>query len=147
MTANVDHQQLLRLLGDAVNRRNFDRFDEIFHADAVLEYPQSGERFRGIANIRGQFENYPELDPHNSESELQEVIGGTTYVLTPSYTVVGVEGSGDRGVAIIRVRYPDNSIWFVINLYELRDGRIARSRAYFAPEFEAPDWRRPYWDS
>ena len=141
---DIDHQLLLRTFGDAVNRRDFDRFDEIFEADAVLEYPQSGERFRGIESIRGQFENYPEMDPQNSESELQEVIGGTTYVLTPSYTVVGVDGSGDRGVAIIRVRYPDNSTWFVINLYELRNGRIARSRAFFAPEFEAPEWRRPF---
>jgi ketosteroid isomerase-like protein len=146
MTGNVDHQQLLRLFGDAINRRDYGSFDQIFQADAVLEYPQSGERFRGIESIRGQFEHYPEMDPQNSESELQEVIGGTTYVLTPSYTVVGVEGSGDRGVAIIRVRYPDRSIWYVINLYELRDGRIARSRAFFAPEFEAPEWRRPFQD-
>jgi ketosteroid isomerase-like protein len=141
---DIDHQLLLRTFGDAVNRRDFDRFDEIFETDAVLEYPQSGERFRGIESIRGQFENYPEMDPQNSESELQEVIGGTTYVLTPSYTVVGVDGSGDRGVAIIRVRYPDRSTWWVVNLYELRNGRIARSRAFFAPEFEPPEWRRPF---
>ncbi len=143
---DIDHQQLLRSFGDAVNRRNFDKFDEIFDADAVLEYPQSGERFRGMANIRAQFENYPEMDPQNSQSELQEVIGGTTYVLTPSYTVVGVDGSGDRGVALIRVRYPDQSNWWVINLYELRGGRIIRSRAFFAPEFDAPEWRRPFQD-
>jgi ketosteroid isomerase-like protein len=145
MTRDVDHQQLLRMFGDAVNQRDYTAFDQIFHADAVLEYPQSGERFRGIEHIRGQFENYPGLTP--GASELQEVIGGTTYVLTPSYTVVGVEGSGDRGLAIIKVRYPDQSVWFVINLYELRDGRIARSRAFFAPEFDAPEWRRPYQDS
>jgi ketosteroid isomerase-like protein len=126
---------------------DFDAEHRIYRSDAVLEYPQSRERFRGIASIRAQFESYPEMDPHNSESELQEVIGGTTYVLTPAYTVVGVEGSGDRGVAIIRVRYPDQSTWWVVNLYELRDGRIARSRAFFAPEFEAPEWRRPFQDS
>ena len=137
---DTDHQLLLRTFGDAINRREWDRLGEVFHADAVLEYPQSGERFRGLPSIRGQFENYPDMDP--GASELQEVIGGTVYVLTPAYTVVGVEGSGDRGVAILRVRYPDNSTWFVINLYELRDGRIARSRAFFAPEFEAPEWRR-----
>ena len=141
---DTDHQQLLRTFGEAISQRDFDKFDQIFQADAVLEYPQSRERFRGIASIRAQFESYPEMDPHNSESELQEVIGGTTYVLTPAYTVVGVEGSGDRGVAIIRVRYPDQSTWWVVNLYELRDGRIARSRAFFAPEFEPPEWRRPF---
>jgi ketosteroid isomerase-like protein len=142
MTTDIDHQRLLREFGEAINRQELDRLADIFHADAVLEYPQSGERFRGLDNIRAQFENYPELEPGGSE--LQEVIGGTTYVLTPSYTVVGVEGSGDRGIAIIRVQYPDKSLWSVINLYELRDGRIARSRAFFAPDFEAPDWRAPF---
>lgn len=142
---DTDHQHLLRTFSDAVNRQEWDRLGDVFHADAVLEYPQSGERFRGLANIRAQFENYPEMDP--GASELQEVIGGTMYVLTPAYTVVGVEGSGDRGVAIIRVRYPDNSTWFAINLYELRDGQIARSRAFFAPEFESPEWRRRLQDA
>jgi ketosteroid isomerase-like protein len=144
---DTDHQLLLRTFGEAVTQRDFAKFDELFTADAVLEYPQSGERFRGLANIRAQFENYPDMDPRNSQSELQEVIGGTTYVLTPSYTVVGVDGSGDRGVAIIRVRYPDQSLWWVVNLYELRGGRIARSRAFFAPEFEAPEWRKPFRDA
>jgi ketosteroid isomerase-like protein len=144
---DTDHQLLLRTFGEAVTQRDFAMFDELFTDDAVLEYPQSGERFRGLANIRAQFENYPDMDPQNSQSELQEVIGGTTYVLTPSYTVVGVDGSGDRGVAIIRVRYPDQSLWWVVNLYELRGGRIARSRAFFAPEFEAPEWRKPFRDA
>jgi ketosteroid isomerase-like protein len=144
MNRDIDHQQLLRSFGDIIQRRELDRLSEVFHADAVLYYPQSGERFRGQANIRAQFESYPDMNPETSESELQEVIGGTTYVLTPSYTVVGVDGSGDRGVAIIRVRYPDQSIWYAVNIYELRDGRIARSRAYFAPVFEAPDWRAPF---
>jgi hypothetical protein len=55
-----------------------------------------------------------------------------------------VEGSGDRGIAMLRVHYPDGSLWWVLNLYELRDGRIGRARVFFAPEFEAPDWRRPF---
>ena len=144
MMRNVDHQQLLRTFGAIIQQRELHRLGEVFHTDAVIDYPQSGERFRGLENIRGQFENYPEMDPETSQSEVEEVIGGTTYVLTPSYTVVGVDGSGDRGVAIIRIRYPDASIWYAINLYELRDGRVARSRAYFAPVFDPPDWRAPF---
>jgi hypothetical protein len=34
----------------------------------------------------------------------------------------------------------------VLNLYELRDGRIGSARSYFAPDFEAPEWRAPYRD-
>jgi hypothetical protein len=138
----IDHRQLFQRFQEVIDQQLWDRLPELFQADAVIEYPQSGERFRGLANIRGQFENYPDLGP--GSSELEDVIGGTTYVLTPSYTVVGVEGSGDRGIAMLRVHYPDGSLWWVLNLYELRDGRIGRARAFFAPEFEAPDWRRPF---
>jgi hypothetical protein len=129
-------------MADIFSAHEWNRLGEIFHADAVLEYPQSGEVFRGIENIRAQFENYPGLDP--GTSRLEEIIGGTTYALSPSYTVIAVRGSGDRGTAVIRVRYPDGSWWWVVNLYELRDGRMTRARAFFAPEFDAPDWRAPY---
>lgn len=27
---------------------------------------------------------------------------------------------------------------------DLQDGRISRSRTYFAADFDAPDWRAPY---
>lgn len=136
------HEGVGRNLADILSAQDWDRFGEVFHVDAVLEFPQSGEVFRGIQNIRAQFENYPGLDP--GTSELEEVIGGPTYALSPSYTVIAVRGSGDRGTAVIRVRYPDGSWWWVVNLYELRDGRMSRARAFFAPEFEAPDWRAPY---
>ena len=80
-------------------------------------------------------------------TQLEDLIGGTTYALTPSYTVIAVDGSGDRGTAVLRVRYPDGSMWWAVNLYELRDGLIARSRTYFAPDFDPPDWRAPYRDA
>lgn len=137
------HTSVMQTLAELLRSEEWERLVEVFHADAVLEYPQSGERFRGLANIRAQFENYPDLDPEGSE--LEEVIGETTaYALTPSYTVIAVEGSGDRGTAIVRVRYPDGSKWWTVNVYDLRDGLITRSRAYFAPDFEAPEWRAPY---
>ena len=64
--------------------------------------------------------------------------------MTPTYALVTVDGSGDRGTAINRVRYPDGSRWWAVNLYELRDGKIAHSRSFFAPVFEPPDWRAPF---
>jgi hypothetical protein len=139
-----DHQQIMRGFADVVRTHAWDRLGDYVTEDVVWEYPQSGERFRGIANLRGQFENYPDLEP--GTSELQEVIGGTTYALTPNYTLVAVEGSGVRGISIVRVRYPDGSWWWALNLYELREGKVARSRSFFAPDFEPPDWRAPYRD-
>jgi len=123
---------------------DWKRLGEFVAEDAVFEYPQSGERFRGLANIRGQFENYPGLE--EDSTQLQEVIGGATYALTVMYTVVEVEGSGDHGTSLVRVRYPDGSRWWAVNLYELRHGMIASSRTFFAPEFEPPDWRKPFHD-
>jgi hypothetical protein len=139
---DTDHQQLFGDFSTVLSSQQWDRLGDFVQDDATIEYPQSRERFRGLANIRAQFENYPDLGP--GSSQLQEVIGGTTYALTPTYTVIGIQGTGDRGTAIIRVQYPDGSWWWVVNVYELRDGRIARFRAFFAPDFDAPDWRAPF---
>jgi ketosteroid isomerase-like protein len=136
------HEDVMRGWARLVSEHDWDSMGEYIHDDAVVEYPQSGERFVGLQNIRAQFENYPGLEP--GTTELQEVIGGTKYALTPNYTVIAVEGSGDKGAAVVRVRYPDQSQWFAINLYELRDGKIARWRSFFAQDFDPPEWRAPY---
>lgn len=135
-------RRAMQVLGEIIGRQEWDRLPEILHDDVVFEYPQSGERFRGIDNVKAQFENYPDLDPGGSQ--LTEIIGEEAYALTPSYTVIRVEGSGTQGTAVIRVRYPDDSWWWAVNLFEVRDGRISRSRSYFAPDFEAPEWRAPF---
>ena len=139
---DADPRQVFAGLADVIGRHDWDALESYVHPDAVFEYPQSGERFAGVAQIRAQFENYPGLEP--GTSRLEEVIGATTYALTPSYTVIAVEGSGNKGTALVRVRYPDGSWWWAVNLHELRDGLIVRSRVFFAPDFEAPDWRAPY---
>jgi len=109
----------------------------------VMGWLASGERFRGVDSMRDQFRNYPSLE--RGTTEFADVIGGEAYALTPMYTVVTVEGSGDRGTALFRATYPDGSRWWVINLYELEAGLISRTRVFFAPEFEAPEWRSRYW--
>jgi ketosteroid isomerase-like protein len=124
-----DHRQILGGFADVVRTHDWDHLGDYIAQDAVWDYPQSGERFRGLSNIRAQ---------------LEEVIGGTSYALTPTYTLVAVDGSGDRGTAVVRVRYPDGSRWWAVNLYRLRDGKVTRTRVFFAPEFEPPDWRAPY---
>ena len=141
MTA-AEIRNAMAVLSDVISRHEWDRLSDIMHDDVVFEYPQSGERFRGIENVKAQFANYAGLDAGNSE--LAEVLADDTYALTPSYTVIRVEGSGTQGTAVIRVRYPDGTWWWAVNLFEVRDGRITRSRTYFAPDFEAPDWRAPY---
>lgn len=139
-----EHRALMTLISNLLQNQEFDRLDEVYAADVVSEFPQSGERFRGIESLRGQFMNYP--GQAGLQTEVADVVGGTSYALTPMYTVVAVEGSGDRGTSLFRTRYPDGSYWWVVNMYEVEGGRIKRLRTFFAPEFEPPAWREPYWD-
>ena len=139
------HERLLTGWADTLGRHDWDALADYLHPDVVFEFPQSGERFVGIPNIRAQFENYPGLEP--GSTQLEDVIGGTAYALTPTYTVIAVDGSGNRGTAVMRVRYPDGTMWWAVNVYELRDGLMARSRSYFAPDFDPPEWRAPFRDA
>jgi ketosteroid isomerase-like protein len=88
----------------------------IYLEDAVLDYPQSGERTRGRANIQGQRAS----QPSNKRFTIQRIIGGgdlwvTEYILSydgkPSYTVSIMEFTGDK---------------------------VARETQYFADPFQAP---------
>lgn len=140
----AEHRQLLSRLAELLGTQQYDRLEEVYAPGLLTEYPQSGERFRGIESMRQQFANYPALE--KGTTEFADVIGGDAYALSPMYTVVTVEGSGDHGTALFRARYPDGSRWWVINVYELEDGLISSTRVFFAPDFEAPEWRAPYWD-
>src|SRR4029450_4229131 len=52
-------QEFVTAFLEMLRERAFDRLPEFLSPDCVFEYPQSGERFRGLANIRPLFENYP----------------------------------------------------------------------------------------
>jgi hypothetical protein len=88
-------------------------------------------------------ENYPSGLAEGRVALANVVMEEPAYALTPMYTVVAVEGSGNHGMATFRTRYPDGSRWWSVNLYEADGERISRSQVFFAPEFEAPDWRAP----
>ena len=64
--------------------------------------------------------------------------------MTPTFNLVRVQGSGDHPVFVARLHYPDGSIWYMIGFTTIRDDKIARQVAYFAPEFPAPEWRAPF---
>ena len=97
---------------------------EIYHDDAILEFPQSGERFLGKANMRGFREQYPVAQV---DFELREV-----------------RGSGDFWTGEGRVLYdganPHHFVWIA----ELCDGLVRRETIYFAEPFPAPEWRKPW---
>src|ERR1700683_3705532 len=85
----------------ASDANDFDVEHDIYLEDAVLEYPQSGERIRGRHNIQLSRTN----QPNKKHFAVRRVIGSgdlwiTEYILTydgkPSYTVSIMEFSGDK---------------------------------------------------
>jgi hypothetical protein len=103
----------------ASDANDFETEHLIYHEDAVLEYPQSGERTRGRSNIQGQRAS----QPSNKRFSIRRIIGSgelwvTEFILTydgkPSYTVSIMEFKGDK---------------------------VARETQYFADPFPAPAFR------
>jgi len=103
----------------ASDANDFETEHRIYLDDAVLEYPQSGERTRGRSNIQNQRAN----QPNNKRFSIRRIIGSgelwvTEFILTydakPSYTVSIMEFKGDK---------------------------VARETQYFADPFVAPAFR------
>jgi len=142
----VDHRALLERWVDALNRHDYATLDEILTEDSVQDYPQSGEVIRGRANFRAILENYPNGLPDDAidRPSLRVTASAGLKVVAPQFKVVRVEGAGNAGTYMLRSRYPDGSTWWIVGLYELRDGKIARATLFFAEEFEPPAWRAPY---
>ena len=103
----------------ASDANDFETEHRIYLEEAVLEYPQSGERTRGRSNIQNQRAS----QPSNKRFSIRRIIGSgelwvTEFILTydgkPSYTVSVMEFQGDK---------------------------VARETQYFADPFVAPAFR------
>lgn len=99
---------------DASDASDFDVEHEIYREDAVLEYPQSGERIRGRRNIQ--------------ESR-------TVQPNKKRFTVRRMIGSGDLWVSEFVLSY-DGVPSYVVSIMEFRDGQVARETQYFADRFD-----------
>jgi hypothetical protein len=97
-----------------------DKAHEMYHEDAVLEFPQSGERFEGVENFREWRRQYPA----KTNFELGEIRGG-----------------GDVWVVELTVTYDGGPTNFGVSIHEFRGDKIARETIYVAEGFEAPEWR------
>lgn len=92
----------------------------MYHDDAVLEFPQSGERFEGVESFREWRSNYPE----DTSFEFREV-----------------RGEGGVWVAELTVSYGGGPKSFGVSILELRDGKIARESIYVTEGWDPPEWR------
>lgn len=134
-------RELIDLRNTAINTRDWAALDALTHPDFIEEYPQSGERIRGGANLRAILENYPG-GITESASRAPEVYGAEDrWVVAPNFSVIKVSGTGDVYTTVISARYPDGSHWFIVSLFRMSDGKMRSATTYFAPDFPAPDWR------
>jgi ketosteroid isomerase-like protein len=97
-----------------------ERADEIYHDDAVLEFPQSGERFEGVANFTEWRRQYP---------------------ARVSYRVRRITGREDLVVVEVLASYDGGPSQFGVQLLEFRDDKVARERIYVMEGWDAPQWR------
>jgi SnoaL-like domain len=95
---------------------------EIYREDAVLEYPQSGERIRGRQHIRLSRTNQPNKK---------------------RFTVRRIVGSGDLWVTEFILSY-DGKPSYTVSIMEFSGDRVVRETQYFADPFP-PGASRAQW--
>jgi len=99
---------------NASDASDFEIEHEIYQADAVLDYPQSGERIRGRHNIReSRF-----LQPNKKSFSVRRIIG-----------------SGDLWVTEFVLTY-DGIPSYAVSIMEFREGLVATETQYFADRFD-----------
>ena len=119
--------------------KDLDQLDALRHPDYVEDWPQSGERVRGRANMRAIDEHYP---GNLTQGAALRIVGSEDrWVLTPSYSALRIEGTGDVYTCVWQATYPDGKRWHVISLIELQDHLVWRATTFFAEAFDAPGWR------
>ena len=98
---------------------DFETEHAIYHADAVLEYPQSGERIRGRGNIQ--------ITRAKQPSEKR-------------FTVRRIIGGGDLWITEYILSY-DGRPSFTVSIMEFNGDKVIRETQYFADPFDAAAWR------
>jgi ketosteroid isomerase-like protein len=99
----------------ASDANDFETEHFIYHEDAVLDYPQSGEQTRGRRNIQGQRASQPNKK---------------------RFTVRRMIGSGDLWVTEFIVTY-DGKPSYTVSIMEFSGDKVARETQYFADPFPA----------
>jgi SnoaL-like domain len=103
---------------EASERGDVDLEHAIYAADAILDYPQSGERFRGRSTIQAQRGGHP-ADRHFA---IRRIVGG-----------------GDLWVSECVITY-DGVPTTSVSVMEVSDGLVTHETQYFADPFPAsPD--------
>ena len=95
-------------------RNDFAAEHEIYREDAVLHYPQSGERIRG----RRRIQESRTVQPSQKRFAVQRIIG-----------------DGDLWVTEFVLSY-DGTPSYTVSIMEFSDGKVARETQYFCDPFK-----------
>jgi ketosteroid isomerase-like protein len=140
----VGNRAVIERFTEALAANDFDAQDALLHDDYVGRYPQSGEVIRGRANRRAIMENYPGTEGGITASSDRILGTDDEFVTGPSWNIIHVSGSGDDLSLIGRITYPNGETWHTTLFLTMREGKIWREAAYFAPNFDPPAWRAAY---
>ena len=100
---------------EASERGDAELEHAIYAADAVLDYPQSGERFRGRSTIQAQRGGNP-AERH--------------------FTIRRIRGGGELWISECVITY-DGVPTYSVSVMEFSDGLVAHETQYFADPFPA----------
>jgi hypothetical protein len=126
---------------EALNRRDWEALRALMTPDYYEDWPQSGERIVGVENFRQIFENYPGAATGPLAQTSRVFAGAERWAITPLFTTVRVSGGDELFTSVSQALYPNDEIWFIVSIVELRDGLMAKATRYWAPTYPAPEWR------
>ena len=106
----------------ASDANDFETEHDIYREDAVLEYPQSGERIRGRRHIQAS----RAAQPNQKRFTLRRILGASD--LWVSEFVIAYDGQPS----------------YTVSIMEFKDGKVARETQYFGDAF-APGPSRARW--
>ncbi len=120
MANNKQNEAVIGRLINCINDKKIEIMDELFLDDAIMDWPQSGEKVIGAENRRGIYQAFPQLP-----------------TIKPRHII----SDGDLVVAEATLNYGSGPDYKTIFIFEFRDGKISKETAYWIEPFEAPAWR------
>jgi hypothetical protein len=123
----------------ALNSGDTAALGGLVHPDYTVTFPQSGELIRGVENLRAEIVGHP----GGFEGKGTDRVVGSAdhWVVTPSFTLLRIEGAGDTFTGVSKIHYPDGTDWYDVSIGEIRDGLVWRVQTFWGQTFEAPAWR------
>ena len=96
-----------------------DAEHDIYDDAAICDYPQSGERILGRANLQELRSHHP---GHPS-----------------GFKVKRIQGKGDLWITEYTITYEERTA-YTVSIMEFRNTKVVHETQYFADSFEAPAW-------